>query len=146
MTHIYADLDFYINEYLAGDIQIIPDTAFKRRAREASQIIDQMTYDRARHTLAITGIEVNEDGETIEIRDYPEPIKFCMCELVELLYRQAQANDLETLKSESVGDWSGTYADQKIEKKEKDAVIRDTINKWLRPVIINGQSLLYMGV
>ncbi|WP_418817421.1 hypothetical protein [Pseudoruminococcus massiliensis] len=68
---IYADEDFYKNNYLCGKKGVI-DTAFSFYARSATQKIKLYTCDN------------------IDESDIPECVKMCCCELAEKLYSYEQ--------------------------------------------------------
>lgn len=94
---VYADYDFYTNEYFGRAIQAAD---FPRLALRGSQYIDYITQGRA---------EARADLETV---------KMCCCELAEKYQaidaaKQAQVESLSDeyveLQSETVGAWSKSF-------------------------------------
>lgn len=94
---IYADYDFYRNEYIGNAIS---EDGFPRMAARASRYIDYLTQDRA------------EDNTNLKA------VKLCCCALAEQYQlidaaQRASADSLSEdyveLKSESVGGWSQSY-------------------------------------
>lgn len=73
---VYADEEFYKNEYLLGRKAAI-SSGFPFYARQASQIMDQYTFGR----LTI-------------IEDVPEEAKLCCCELAEAICRQEKTEKM----------------------------------------------------
>lgn len=97
---IYANYDFYANEYFG---QIISETDFQRFALRGSQYIDYITQGRAEAQCEL------------------KAVKMCCCELAEQ-YRTIEAakelakksldssvSDGAELQSETVGSWSRSY-------------------------------------
>ena len=95
---IYADFDYYANEYFGRTIQ---ETEFPRMALRASQYIDYITMGKARDSM--------------------EPVKMCCCALAEQFQAietaqelaqkslSAGAADGAEVQSETVGSWSRSY-------------------------------------
>lgn len=77
---VYADEEFYKNEYLLGRKAAI-SSGFPFYARQASQIMDQYTFGR----LTI-------------MEDVPEEAKLCCCELAEVICRQEKTHPERLLK------------------------------------------------
>ncbi len=73
---VYADEEFYKNEYLLGRKAAI-SSGFPFYARQASQIMDQYTFGR----LTI-------------MEDVPEEAKLCCCELAEVICRQEKTEKM----------------------------------------------------
>lgn len=118
---IYADEDFYKNNYLCGKNAVI-DTAFSFYARSATQKIKLYTCDN------------------IDESDIPECVKMCCCELAERLYSYEQS-DNNGVSSESVGGWSKSYESASNKQRNLKADIREIVYKWL-----SGTGLLYRGL
>lgn len=129
---IYADYDFYRNEYYG---RAVPAADYPRLALRGSQYIDYITRGRA---------AANADLEAV---------RMCCCALVERYHlidaaQQARAESLSDeyveLQSESVGGWSrsfGSTADM------ADAVARsaqEEIAGIVRQYLAN-TGLLYRG-
>lgn len=94
---VYADYDFYANEYFG---RAISEDDFPRLALRGSQYIDYITQGRA---------EAKADFEAV---------KMCCCELAEQYQaidaaKQAQVEILSgeyvELQSETIGTWSRSY-------------------------------------
>ena len=122
---IYADEAFYNGTYLSGREAVIT-TAFSYYAMQASAEIKRY-------------IDVNlTDDEEI-----PESVKYCCCELAELLCKDAQAERQHgsgTL-SESVQGWSKSYESSENRKIAMMQAMRACIYKWL-----GNTGLMYRGV
>lgn len=120
---IYADENFYADEYLAGKTAVIT-AAYTYYFREASRIIDVYTFG-------------NIDADNV-----PEDVRMCCCELAELICRFDTEQDGHAGKaSESVQGWSVSYTSASDSKTQLDAQTRDVVYKWL-----SGSGLLYSGV
>lgn len=120
---VYADNDFYMNEYLCGKKAVV-DTAFPYFSRLASQEIKRFT-----------GSNIDEDN-------IPECVKMCCCEIAEAIYKSEEtANKHSGVTSESVGNWSKSYesTEQAMQVMQKN--IKSIVYKWL-----SGTGLLYRGV
>lgn len=92
---IYTDYAFYTGTYMGA---AIPQDAFPALAREASSFIDLITYNRLNSGWNVT-----------------DAVKMATCAVADsiseynLIKRSAVKH--AGLKSESVGNWSGTYQD-----------------------------------
>lgn len=111
---IYADLTFYKTVFLAGDTQLIPDDSFIRRARQASAYIDQGTF-----------------GRLANVENIPIDVKHCTCELAEAYYTNATASSTTQKRSESIGSYSVSYADQARKQEEFNANLWAILSRWL---------------
>lgn len=120
---IYADEEFYIDEYLSGRKPVIR-TGFTYYAREASKIIDGYTFDR----LA-------------KVAEVPEDVQMCCCELAEQCCRTEKQKKEAGKSSEKVGTYSVTFASgadiSNADAKEK----RSIVMKWL-----GNTGLCYRGI
>lgn len=120
---VYADNDFYMNEYLCGKKAVIDTASFSFYARKATQTIKQYTLDN---------VPV----------DIPECVKMCCCEIAEAIYKDEEtANKHSGVTSERVGNWSKSYesTEQAMQVMQKN--IKSIVYKWL-----SGTGLLYRGV
>ena len=121
---IYADEAFYQNEYLLGRKPVI-SAGFSFYARQSSQVIDQYTFGR------LNGL-----------KDVPEPVKMCCCELAESEYRrEKQQKDSGGKTSEKIGTYSASFSGaqemaQAVAKEQRGIVL-----KWLADT-----GLCYAGV
>lgn len=116
---IYADYAYYTNSYNGT---VIPKDAFAALARRASLFIDRITYNRLNGWIVT------------------DAVKNATCAVAEVLQRyesaESQAVAAATLKSESVGGWSGTYQES------------DAINASIESAMENAAKpyLLYTGL
>lgn len=135
---IYADYDYYLNEYYGRAIQ--PDS-YPRLALHASQYLDYITQGKA--------------GRNPDL----EPLKMCCCALAEQYQAietaeslaqkslSAEAADGAEVQSETVGSWSRSYrsggdsAQSAVQAaKEGRSVLLDTARRYLAHT-----GLLYRG-
>ena len=120
---MYADYDFYLNDYKGS---VIPDAPnFERAAIEASAYLDYITHSR--------------------IKDLTEEImakvKLAQCAVADVCYKQAQDDVANVVSSESVGNHSVTYAVSKASYKQRE------IEKYSKAKIyLRGTGLLYRGL
>ena len=133
---IYADYDYYANDYFGRAIKA---ENFPRLALHASQYIDYITQGRARDSM--------------------EPVKMCCCALAEqyqaietaqaLAHKSlaAGAGDGAEVQSETVGSWSRSYrsggdsAQSAVQAAEAArSVLLDTARRYL-----TNTGLLYRG-
>lgn len=108
----FCDFNFY-NQTFLGDI-IKDERNFNKLSKEASMVINQYTYSKARDLT-----ELSEDVAT--------SIKECCCSLTELLYSYSKTSKK---KSESCEGWSVTYSDSNT-SIEHSAEIRQLIDRYL---------------
>jgi hypothetical protein len=119
---VFADYDFYKNEYLLGRKAVIDTASFAFYARKATGIITQHTFG-------------NIKGEI------PECVKMCACELAELLYNYDNAESSNGITSESVGDMSKSYESTETRKQNLNQSIKSVLSLYLA-----NTGLLYRGV
>lgn len=119
---IYADEDFYKNEYLQGKAAVIT-AAFPYYFREASRVIKKYVFD-------------NIDDE-----NPPEEVRMCCCEIAELAYKQDQSAQSDGVSSESVQGWSKSYESTESRRQAYSNAVKECIYKWL-----SGTGLLYRGI
>lgn len=123
---VYADIDFYKEEYLLGRDPKIPEKEFPHWAMLASGIIRNHTFGRI-------------DG----LSSVPDEAGMCCCEVAEKIYSAEAAKEDNGMVLQSYGNdgETGTY---KVDDVSEDAVNRRTmeiIRKWL---LYTG--LMYCGV
>lgn len=121
---IYADNEFYTEQYLLGRKPVI-NAGFPFYARLASQIIDRYTFDRMKI-----------------VNEIPETVKMCCCELAEAEYQaEKRRNKSGGKTSEKIGTYSVSFdSDQETSaavQKEQHSIIM----KWLADT-----GLCYQGV
>ena len=83
---IYADNDFYTAEYLQGRNPTI-SAGFNYYARSASKLIDLYTF-----------------GRLEEMEDISKDVKFCCCELAELIFENEIQSKIQEIRHLSVLD------------------------------------------
>ena len=122
---VYADYDFYTNEYLAGRSAAVTAADFPYYARQASAEINRYTHGN-----------INAD-------DIPDGVRFCCCELAELICSSetSEAAQKAGISSESVQGWSQSYESSETRKTALRSSQRECIYKWL-----SNTGLLYSGV
>ena len=120
---VYADYNFYTDEYLAGRSETVTEADFTFYAHEASRVIDEYTFG-------------NIDPDNV-----PEEVRLCCCEIAEMIFRQEQSSQNEGVSSESVQGWSKSYESSESRRETSRRTQRDIIRKWL-----SGTGLLYSGV
>lgn len=120
----YADEAFYKNTYLSGREAVIA-AAFPFYAMQASTEIRRY-------------IGVNlPDGQ-----DVPDAVKYCCCELAEMLYRHEKAEAKSGgIASESVQGWSKSYESTESRKAALQSDTKHCIYKWL-----GDTGLLFRGI
>lgn len=116
----YVDYNYYVNNYLQGREQVVPTTSFNFYSMKATTEIRNRIFDKP--------IIIDED------------IKNCTCDLAEYFYRD-DTNTLTVSKtsqngisSESVGEYSVTYATTKSEEyslTNREQNVKNIIDFWL---------------
>lgn len=121
---IYADEGFYKENYLLGRKPVIT-TGFSFYARQASQVIDQYTFDRLKEEAGI-----------------PEEVQMCCCELAEAGFqRETQKKNAAGKTSEKIGTYSVTFESESESANAFSSEQRSIIMKWL-----GNTGLCYQGV
>lgn len=120
---IYADEDFYARKFLLGKKPIIRD-GFNYYAREASQIIDQYTFNRLAKVDRVS-----------------DEVKFCCCELAEQYFRTEKQKKEAGKTSEKVGTYSVTFASGADISNADASEKRSIVMKWL-----GNTGLCYRGI
>lgn len=67
---MYADYNYYLNEYLLGKVPAVPEEVFPYWEREARAQVDRYTFGRVK-----------------SMSEPPEEIKLCTCAVAEVLYQ-----------------------------------------------------------
>lgn len=122
---LYADEQYYREEYLCDSQAKIPGGEFNRLARLASAEIRLRTY-----------------GRVEEMAEVPDEVKMCCCEVTEKLYSRESARDENGLVLQSYntdGD-SGSYKTDDVSDESIQRSVDRIVQKWL----IN-TGLLYCG-
>lgn len=121
---IYADEDFYRQEYLLGRKPVI-SAGFLFYARQASKVIDQHTFDRL-----------------TELAEVPEAAQMCCCELAEAEYRREKLQKVSGGKtSEKIGTYSVSFGTAQEMAQAVAKEQRGIVMKWLADT-----GLCYQGV
>lgn len=116
----YVDYNYYLNNYLQGREPVIPTASFGFYSMKATNEIRGRIYN--------TLILIDED------------VKNCTCDLAEFFYREDVAEQSITktsakgISSESVGEYSVTYATSKSEEysqTNRDVKISSILRTWL---------------
>lgn len=123
---IYADYNFYAREYLQGKNPTPTIGAgFDYYARGASRIIDLYTFER------LEGVE-----------DIPKDVKFCCCELAELICEnETQSRDTGNKTSERIGSYSVVFSSKADREESFKSKQYDIVIKWL-----GNTGLCYRGL
>lgn len=118
---MYGDFKFYKTEF--HGTTIVDESSYKYYADIASEYIEQATFGRAKCCM--------------------EKVKKCECRIAEILAANHEnlKEDEREVKSESLGGWSRTYAENKLSPEALTARIRDTIRLYLGMT-----GLLYCGI
>ena len=120
---MYAEYDFYLNDYKGS---VIPDAPnYDRAAVEASAYLDYVTHS---HIKDLT------DEMMVKV-------KLAQCAVADVCYTQAQDDAPNVVSSESVGNHSVTYAVSKASYKQRDIEKYSKAKLYLR-----GTGLLYRGL
>ena len=121
---IYADYNFYAQEYLQGKNPTI-SAGFDYYARSASKLIDLYTFGR------LEGVE-----------DVPIDVKFCCCELAEAVFEnETQSKDTGNKASERIGSYSVSFSSKADSEEAFKSKQYDIVIKWL-----GNTGLCYRGL
>ncbi len=128
---MYVDFEYYTNTFGGTEI---PEASFTRYEIKSRAFIDNITFDRLKN-----------DNLLID-----DSVKNAMCEIMELNFKldEASLSNGESVKSsETVGNYSVTYA---VSDVEKNAVDRTQLNKVkyynIAKEYLGNSGLLYRGV
>ena len=120
---MYAEYDFYLNDYKGSSIPNAPD--YDRAAVEASAFLDYVTHN---HIKDLT--------DAIMVK-----VKLAQCAIADVCYKQAQDDVANVVSSESVGNHSVTYAVSKASYRQRE------LEKYSKAKIyLHGTGLLYGGL
>lgn len=122
---IYADSEFYLNEYLSGKDAVLEAKSATFYLRRAQKILETFTFDNIDESAAI-----------------PYEVKMCICEIAELLYGDGKRATLQGgVTSESVEGWSKHYESSQQTEAHLQSKIKSCVTTWLADT-----GLLYCGV
>lgn len=108
---VYADYTYYVTSFLGN---VIAESEFPRLALRASAVIDQLTFNRA----------ASETTNTTAIKN-------AMCAVAEELQRQASADGVDGIASESQGQYSVSYLANSDRSKSNTAKLQSAATVWL---------------
>ena len=121
---MYADNDFYTREYLQGKDPTI-GAGFNYYAKNASKIIDLYTFGRL-------------EG----VGDITKDVKFCCCELAELIFEyETQTRDTGNKTSERIGSYSVSFSSKADSEEAFKSKQYGIVIKWL-----GNTGLCYRGL
>ena len=156
---MYADYDFYLNDYKGSIIPNAP--SYDRVAIEAGAYLNYITRNRIIHNdgdgdsgsvsvhnamygdeIIATVLGVDGNSPTINV---PETVLYkvqlAQCAIADVCYKQAQDDVTNVVSSESVGNHSVTYAVSKVGYKQRE------LEKYSKAKIyLHGTGLLYGGL
>lgn len=122
---IYADPEFYLNEYLSNKEPVLPTQSAVFWLRKAQMKLKTFTFDNI------------DESATI-----PYEVKMCICEIAELLYSDdKRATSQGGVASESVEGWSKHYESSQQTEEHLQSKIKSCVITWLADT-----GLLYCGV
>ncbi len=122
---IYADSEFYLNDYLSGKEAVLPAQSTVFWLRKAQRTLKDFTFDNIDESAAI-----------------PYEVKMCICEIAELLYGDEKRATLQGgVASESVEGWSKHYESSQQTEAHLQSKIKACVRMWL-----SDTGLLYCGV
>lgn len=119
---VFADYNFYKNEYLCGKEAVIDTASFKFYAIKATRKIIQYTF------------------ESVDKTNFPECVRHCCCEIAELLFN-FDSQSRNGVSSSSTGDVSVSYESSESQRQVLSQKIRSAVYLWLVDT-----DLLYRGV
>jgi hypothetical protein len=128
---MYVDFNYYSTSF--GGSAIL-ETDFNKLEKRTQVFLDNITFDRLK-------------GESVII---PDEVKDCLCEMMEQSFK-AQQEVVETggkiIASETVGNFSTTYAVSDAEKNEidKSKLLKVKLYNIAKEYLSN-TGLLYRGV
>ena len=120
---MYADYDFYVNNYKGS---VIPDApSYDRVAVDASAFLDYVTHN---HIKDLT--------DEIMVK-----VKLVQCAIADVCYKQEKDDVANVVSSESVGNHSVSYAVSKVSFRQRE------LEKYTKAkVYLRGTGLLYRGL
>ena len=122
---IYADSEFYLNEYLSGKDAVLTAQNSAFWLRRAQKTLKSFTFDNIDESAAI-----------------PYEVKMCICEIAEILCADDKRATLQGgVTSESVEGWSKHYESSQQTEAHLQSKIKSCVTTWLADT-----GLLYCGV
>ena len=122
---LYADVQFYNQEYLLGRNSKIPDGEFAYWSMQASGEIRRYTF-----------------GRVDAMENVPDQVKLCCCEIAETLYAAEAARDSNGMLLQSYGNdgETGTFQVDDFTAFGVQKNVSRITRKWLA-----GTGLMYCG-
>lgn len=125
----YVNYEYYVEAYLLGKQPAIPEKTFRYYEKQAEKEINRMTFDRVK-----------------EMKEAPEEVKDCVCDVAEILCKAEQYGGSDApgpLASYGNDGETGTYdLSRSIYTEEgKHKKIKEIIEKHL-----GNTGLMYLGV
>lgn len=122
---IYADSEFYLNEYCSGKDAVLTPQNSAFWLRRAQKALTTFTFDNIDESAPI-----------------PYEVKMCICEIAELLCGDDKRATLQGgTASESVEGWSKHYESSQQTEAHLKSKIKSCVTTWLADT-----GLLYCGV
>lgn len=123
---IYADKNFYLDQYLSGKEPTIPIDEIKYWLAQASRKINRRAF-----------------GKTDALQEVPDEVKMCCCAVAEKLYQFESAKSENGMVLQSYGNdgETATYKTTDMSELAISGKVFEIIEEWLMPT-----GLLYCGV
>lgn len=123
---IYADKNFYLDQYLSGKGPTIPIDEIEYWLAQASRKINRRAF-----------------GKTDVLQEVPDEVKMCCCAVAEKLYQFESAKSENGMVLQSYGNdgETATYKTTDMSESAISSKVLEIIEEWLMPT-----GLLYCGV
>ncbi len=123
---IYADKNFYLDQYLSGKEPTIPIDEIEYWLAQASRKINRRAF-----------------GKTDTLQEVPDEVKMCCCAVAEKLYQFESAKSENGMVLQSYGNdgETATYKTTDMSELAISGKVLEIIEEWLMPT-----GLLYCGV
>lgn len=123
---IYADKNFYLDQYLSGKEPTIPIDEIEYWLAQASRKINRRAF-----------------GKTDTLQEVPDEVKMCCCAVAEKLYQFESAKSENGMVLQSYGNdgETATYKTTDMSESAISSKVLEIIEEWLMPT-----GLLYCGV
>ena len=121
---MYADYNFYINDYKGS---VIPDAPnYDRAAVEAKAYLAYVTHNH-----------ITEDLPEVVLTK----VKMAQCAIADVCYKREQDESAKVISSESVGNHSVSYSVSKVDYRQREREKYSQAKMYL-----HGTGLLYGGM
>lgn len=91
-------------------------------------------------------IDLRTLNRLIGVDEIPNEVKLCTYNLINLIDKYQSQGQNGNIQSQSVGDYSVTYASVNGIIESKNQEIDDIILSCLQGIIVNGEHLIFVGV